>query len=82
MSVGTEMKRIALRVDTLACEADETTVLDDLLAHDGVIAAEIDLAHETLSLSYDEGKTTKTALLDHLRFFGLSPVTSKIVQAA
>ncbi|HVM44551.1 MAG TPA: hypothetical protein VM582_01350 [Candidatus Thermoplasmatota archaeon] len=65
------MKRLALRVDTLACEADETTVLDDLLAHDGVIAAEIDLERETLSLAYDEHKTTKSALLDHLRFFGL-----------
>jgi hypothetical protein len=76
------MKRLALRVDTLACEADETTVLDDLLAHDGVIAAEIDLARETLSLAYDEAKTTKSALLDHLRFFGLSPVTEKIARAA
>ena len=65
------MKRLALRVDTLACEADETTVLDDLLAHEGVIAAEIDLERETLSLAYDERKTTKTALMDHLRFFGL-----------
>lgn len=65
------MKRIALRVDTLACEADESTVLDDLLAHEGVIAAEIDLERETLALSYDEHKTTKTALMDHLRFFGL-----------
>ena len=76
------MKRLALRVDTLACEADETTVLDDLLAHDGVLAAEIDLARETLALSYDEGKTTKSALLDHLRFFGLSPVLEKVVRAA
>ena len=74
------MKRLALRVDTIACEADETTVLDDLLAHDGVIAAELDLVRETLSLAYDEQKTTKTALLDHLRFFGLvatpRPLTS------
>ena len=68
------MKRLALRVDTLACEADESTVLDDLLAHEGVIAAEIDLSRETLSVAYDEGRTTKTALLDHLRFFGLVAV--------
>ncbi|HUR70126.1 MAG TPA: heavy metal-associated domain-containing protein [Candidatus Thermoplasmatota archaeon] len=65
------MKRLTLRVDTLACEADETTVLDDLLAHDGVIAAEIDLTREMLSLAYDEHKTTKTSLMDHLRFFGI-----------
>lgn len=65
------MKRLALRVDTLACEADDSTVLDDLLAHDGVIAAEIDLAREMLSVAYDERRTTKTALLDHLRFFGI-----------
>ena len=76
------MKRLALRVDTIACEADETTVLDDLLAHDGVIAAEIDLVRETLSLAYDEQKTTKSALLDHLRFFGLSPVIEKVARAA
>lgn len=65
------MKRLALRVDTLACEADETTVLDDLLAHEGVIAAELDLERETISVAYDEERTTKSALLDHLRFFGL-----------
>jgi len=65
------MKRLALRVDTLACEADDSTVLDDLLAHDGVIAAEIDLVKEKLSVAYDERRTTKTALLDHLRFFGI-----------
>lgn len=76
------MKRIAFRVDTLACEADESTVLDDLLAHDGVIAAEIDLARETLSLAYDEEKTTKSALLDHLRFFGISAQTARLVRAA
>jgi hypothetical protein len=76
------MKRLAIRVDTLACEADETTVLDDLLAHEGVIAAELDLLRETLSLAYDEKKTTKTALMDHLRFFGLSPQTELIVRAA
>lgn len=76
------MKRLALRVDTIACEADETTVLDDLLAHDGVIAAELDLARETLSLAYDERKTTKTALMDHLRFFGLAPQSELVVRAA
>lgn len=72
------MKRLALRVDTLACEADESQVLDDLLAHDGVIAAEIDLTRETLSLAYDESRTTKSALLDHLRFFGLVASTRPI----
>lgn len=76
------MKRLAFRVDTLACEADEHTVLDDLLAHDGVIAAEIDLAKETLAVAYDEEKTTKSALLDHLRFFGLAPQSERIVRAA
>lgn len=76
------MKRLALRVDTLACEADETTVLDDLLAHDGVIAAEIDLTRETLSVAYDEKKTTKTALMDHLRFFGIAPMRDALVRAA
>lgn len=65
------MKKLALRVDTLSCEADESDVLDQLLAHDGVLAAEIDLQQETLAVAYDERKTTKSALLDHLRFFGL-----------
>ena len=65
------MKRLAIHVDTLGCEADESLVLDDLLAHEGVLAAEIDLARETLAVAYDEHKTTKTALLEHLRFFGL-----------
>ena len=68
------MKRLALRVDTLACEADDSTVLDDLLAHEGVIAAEIDLVQERLSVAYDESKTTKAALMDHLRFFGIVAV--------
>jgi copper chaperone CopZ len=67
------MKRIALRVDTLSCEAQESDVLDELLAHDGVLAAQIDLARETLDVAYDERKTSKTALLDHLRFFGIAP---------
>lgn len=67
------MKKLALRVDTMSCEADEAVVLDELLAHEGVLAAEIDLARETLAVAYDERKTTKTALLDHIRFFGLSP---------
>lgn len=67
------MKKLALRVDTLSCEADESVVLDELLAHEGVLAAEIDLARETLAVAYDERKTTKTALLDHIRFFGLAP---------
>ena len=66
------MKRMSLRVDTIGCEADESDVLDELLAHDGVLAAEIDLQQETLALSYDEKKTTKSAHLDHLRFFGLT----------
>lgn len=76
---SSDMKKLALRVDTIACEADDATVLDDLLAHDGVIAAEIDLQREMLSVAYDEQKTTKTALLDHLRFFGLA---ERIVRAA
>ena len=75
------MKRLALRVDTLACEADDSTVLDDLLAHEGVIAAEIDLAHERLSLAYDESKTTKAALMDHLRFFGIVAVPTPVLAA-
>lgn len=67
------MKKLALRVDTLGCEADESDVLDQLLAHDGVLAAEIDLQRETLAVAYDERRTTKSALLDHIRFFGLAP---------
>lgn len=67
------MKRLALRVDSLACEADESDVLDELLAQEGVLAAELDLREETLRVAYDEKRTTKTALLDHIRFFGLAP---------
>ena len=76
------MKRLALRVETLGCEADETVVLDDLLAHEGVLACEIDLARETLSVAYDERRTTKTALLDHLRFFGIAPLGEALVRAS
>lgn len=76
------MKRLALHVDTLGCEADESAVLDDLLAHEGVLAAEIDLQRETLALAYDERKTTKTALLDHLRFFGIAPLGEALVRTA
>jgi len=76
------MKKLALRVDTLGCEADESDVLDQLLAHDGVLAAEIDLQHETLAVSYDEARTTKSELLDHLRFFGLSPRGETLLRPA
>ncbi len=69
------MKRLAFRVETLRCEANEADVLDDLLAHEGVIAAELNFDDEMVAVSYDAGKTTKAALIDHLRFFG-------IVQAA
>ena len=75
------MKKLALRVDTLSCEADEHDVLDELLAHDGVLAAEIDLERETLRLAYDEEKTTKSALLDHIRFFGLAPRGESVLRA-
>jgi copper chaperone CopZ len=75
------MKKLALHVDTVRCEADETDVLDELLAHEGVLAAEIDLRKETLRLSYDERKTTKSALLDHLRFFGLAPRGDTLLRA-
>lgn len=76
------MKRLALRVETLTCEADESEVLDELLAHDGVLAAEIDLDREMLDLAYDEQKTTKAALLDHLRFFGIAPRTEMLARSA
>lgn len=76
------MKRLALHVDTLGCEADESTVLDDLLAHEGVLAAEIDLQRETLAVSYDEARTTKSALIDHLRFFGIAPLGEALVRAS
>jgi hypothetical protein len=76
------MKRLALRVDTISCEADESDVLDELLAHEGVLAAELDLREETLRLSYDEQKTTKSALLDHLRFFGLAPRGDTLLRSA
>lgn len=76
------MKKLALRVDTMACEADETDVLDQLLAHDGVLAAEIDLQNEKLDVAYDERRTTKSALLDHLRFFGLSPRAEPLLRSA
>lgn len=76
------MKRLALHVDTLGCEADESVVIDDLLAHDGVLAAEIDLVQETLAVAYDERKTTKAALMDHIRFFGISPLRETLTRAA
>lgn len=76
------MKRLALHVDTLSCEADETVVLDELLAHEGVLAAQIDMQRETLDVAYDERKTSKAALLDHLRFFGIAPVSEALARAA
>lgn len=65
------MKRVQLAIDTLACEADEAVVLDELLAQDGVVAAEIDLENDRLAVSYDEKLTSKTAVVDFLRFFGI-----------
>ena len=75
------MKRVDLSVETLRCEADESTVLDELLAREGVVAAEIDLARELVTLAYDEARVTRGELVDRLRFFGLSvrrtPVVSR-----
>lgn len=76
------MKRLALRVETLSCEADETVVLDELLAHEGVLAAQIDLQQETLDLAYDERRTSKAALIDHLRFFGITPLREAVARSA
>lgn len=76
------MKRLALHVETLRCEAGEADVLDDLLAHEGVVAAEIDLDRETLSVAYDDRRTTKAALLDHLRFFGIVQHREALTHAA
>lgn len=76
------MKRLALHVDTLGCEADESVVIDDLLAHEGVLAAEIDLDQETLAVAYDERRTTKAALMDHIRFFGISPLRETLSRTA
>ena len=67
------MKRLALNLETLGCEASEEDVLDELLAHEGVLAAEVDLAHERIAVAFDEERTSRTALLDHLRFFGIVP---------
>lgn len=76
------MKRLSLHVETLGFEADEHDVIDELLAHEGVLAAEIDVEQETLAVAYDERKTTKTALLDHLRFFGLAPRGETLLRSA
>lgn len=75
------MKRIALNLETLGCEASEEDVLDELLAHDGVVAAEVDLANERVAVAFDEERTTRSALLDHLRFFGLVPKADRPVAA-
>lgn len=66
------MRKVALDVETLRCEANEEEVLDELLSMEGVLAAEIDLANEKLSFAYDERVTSKLALIDHLRFYGLA----------
>lgn len=76
------MKRLALRVDTIGCEADDSYVLDELLAHEGVLAAQLDFEQETLEVAYDERRTTKAALLDHVRFFGLAPRSEALAPAA
>lgn len=76
------MKRMALAVETLGCEASEEDVLDELLAHDGVLACEVDLANERIQVAFDEIRTSKTALLDHLRFFGLVPKAGALALAA
>jgi copper chaperone CopZ len=65
------MKRLQLAIDTLACEADEEQVLDELLAWDGVVAAEIDLQKEQMAVTFDEKVTDKGSLVDFLRFFGI-----------
>lgn len=76
------MKQLALRVDTMSCEADESEVLDELLAHEGVLAAEIDFQRETLAIAYDERKTTKAEILEHIRFFGLAPTGEAMLRPA
>lgn len=66
------MRKIALDVETLRCEANEEEVLDELLAQEGVLAAEIDLANERVAFAFDERVTSKMAVIDHLRFYGLA----------
>lgn len=72
------MKRLQLAIDTLACEAAEDVVLDELLARDGILAAQLDLEHESLSVAYDEKLTTKSEVVDFLRFFGIQPVARPV----
>ncbi|MHB8604444.1 MAG: hypothetical protein ACYDCK_04245 [Thermoplasmatota archaeon] len=67
------MKRFSLAVETLRLEADESIVVDEMLAQDGVLACELDLANERVALAYDEDVTSKGDLLNTLRFFGLTP---------
>lgn len=76
------MKQMALNVETLRCEADEADVLDDLLARDGVIAAEIDFRNERVSIAYDEALVTKSELLVWLRYFGLAVKRETMLRAA
>ncbi len=76
------MKQVALNVETLRCEADEADVLDEILARDGVIAAEVDLRNERVSIAFDEMVVTKTELLSHLRFFGLAVRREAVARAA
>lgn len=66
------MKRVALDVETLRCEADEAEVLDELLSREGIIAAEVDLENERVSVAFDDALTTKLDVINSLRFFGLS----------
>ncbi|HWG90510.1 MAG TPA: hypothetical protein VNZ52_06625 [Candidatus Thermoplasmatota archaeon] len=71
------MRKVSLHVETLACEADEEYVVEEILAQDGVLAAEVDLEREQIEVAYDEQVTNRASVEQFLRFFGLVPKVAR-----
>ena len=69
----TPMRKLDLHVETLACEVDDAYLVEEVMAQEGVLAADVDLQAERVAISYDENLVSKASILQFLRFFGLTP---------
>lgn len=67
------MRKVCLHVETLSCEADEEYVVEEILAQEGVLAAEVDFENEQVDVAFDESVTNRASVEQFLRFFGLVP---------
>ncbi len=72
------MQHVSFDVETLSCEASASDILDELLAHDGVTAARVDLEGERIVVSVDDAAAVPGSLEATLDFLGLAVVNRRV----